>query len=594
MTSYDSEAKIARKRLDEISPSMCMAKWLQVSLHLPQGRTHSCYHPPTHVVPLSELRKNIGALHNTQFKMEERRQMLEGKRPAGCQYCWNIEDAPNQPTDGALSDRHYRSSEWWVKEAWQEVAGNPWDHQITPRYVEVNFNQSCNFKCAYCSPHLSSAWEADIRQHGKFMFSDSTAHNDLEGLYAADLMPLDLPTKENPYIDAFWRWFPTIYKDLKIFRMTGGEPLMDKNTFKIFDYVIDNPKPDLELSLTSNLCPPSDDLFDTFIDKLQKIEEDRSDAPVYIKGGPFRLENYKSEDNRVMLIYVEDQKDGSHWSTWPQRIVKESLGKFNPAQLNSDRQPIEWSAIRQSFTTLGKCNDKDDNSFIYESNDIFYSKSKVSLYVSLDSVGAQAEYIRDGLDYERLRENIYTVLSNTRHVSLNIINTFNILSIDGLQDFLKFILELRRTFNHRNTFQTIWFDIPYLRNPPWMSIQLADERLLRKIEDCIEFMKANTYGLDNWKNRYLGFKDYEVLKLQRNLEWAREGAKMKDDDRDLLMVKFRQYFIEYDRRRQKSFLATFPEMDGFWSQARIKEVLYAMEIKEHKPSFHEPRWYEID
>ena len=47
----------------------------------------------------------------------------------------------------------------------------------------------------------------------------------------------------------------SIYRDLKVFRMTGGEPLMDSNTFKVFDYVNENPNP-LDLSITSNMCPP--------------------------------------------------------------------------------------------------------------------------------------------------------------------------------------------------------------------------------------------------------------------------------------------------------------------------------------------------
>ena len=38
-------------------------------------------------------------------------------RPSeGYKYCWNVEDAPDAPKGGRLSDRHYRSSEWWVKD----------------------------------------------------------------------------------------------------------------------------------------------------------------------------------------------------------------------------------------------------------------------------------------------------------------------------------------------------------------------------------------------------------------------------------------------------------------------------------------------
>jgi hypothetical protein len=34
--------------------------------------------------------------------------------------------------------------------------------------------------------------------------------------------------------------------------MTGGEPLLDRNTYRVFDYVLANPKPDLHLNVTSN------------------------------------------------------------------------------------------------------------------------------------------------------------------------------------------------------------------------------------------------------------------------------------------------------------------------------------------------------
>ena len=57
MSNYDDDAVVTRDKLNALSPSMCMAKWLQVSLHLPQGRTHSCFHPPTHPIPLDELKK---------------------------------------------------------------------------------------------------------------------------------------------------------------------------------------------------------------------------------------------------------------------------------------------------------------------------------------------------------------------------------------------------------------------------------------------------------------------------------------------------------------------------------------------------------
>ena len=67
-----------KTRLDSVSSSMCLAKWLQVSLHLTTGKTHSCYHPPAHSIDLKELSQKASALHNTQQK--KRREGFDVKR----------------------------------------------------------------------------------------------------------------------------------------------------------------------------------------------------------------------------------------------------------------------------------------------------------------------------------------------------------------------------------------------------------------------------------------------------------------------------------------------------------------------------------
>ena len=96
-----------RQQLDTISPTMCAAKWLQSTIHLEIGETHSCHHPPRHKVPASELAANPGALHNTEHKKRERKKMLAGERPAECAYCWRAEDsAPYRDDFSGFAGRH--------------------------------------------------------------------------------------------------------------------------------------------------------------------------------------------------------------------------------------------------------------------------------------------------------------------------------------------------------------------------------------------------------------------------------------------------------------------------------------------------------
>lgn len=244
-----------------LGPALCLAKWKQVSLHLPTGLNNSCYHPPLHQIPIEGLDANPGQLHNTPHKKEQRRIMLRNERPAECQYCWNMEDL------GEMSDRHYRSGEDWAAVDFDQIKNSTGDEDdVVPSYVEVNFNHACNLACSYCSPQFSSTWQAEVDKHGGY--PTSTTHND-PSHFVGNRRPI--PVRENnPYVDAFWRWWPTLYPKLRHFRMTGGEPLMDRNTYRVFDYVLALPKPDLHLNVTSNFSVEPQ-LWNKYFDYVKQL-----------------------------------------------------------------------------------------------------------------------------------------------------------------------------------------------------------------------------------------------------------------------------------------------------------------------------------
>ncbi len=443
-----------KKRLDEVSPSMCLAKWLQVSMHLTNGLTQSCYHPPTHKIDLEELEKNPKALHNTSQKKTERKMMREGLRPKGCEYCWKIEDAPGEH----MSDRHYRSGEPWARGAFEEVVGHPYDYDVNPRYVEVNFNQSCNLACAYCSPHLSTTWEKEIQKFGEY--PTLIPHNSIEALEKQGLMPIK-HKKDNPYLKAFWQYWPELYKDLKVFRMTGGEPLLDPNTYKVLDYIKDHPRDDLELAITSNMCA-HDDLFDKFLSSMKDI------------------------------------------------VGKKKLKRF-------------------------------------------------MLFPSVDTWGEQAAYIRYGMDWEKFWGNVNRYLDEVEDGLITFIVTMNLLSVPQLKRFMEGVVELQK--RHNKHFHRVFFDVPFLRYPAWLSLQNLDDRYYHYLEETIEYMKAHPETNDN----YLGFRDFWIAKMERVLSWTKEGVG-NEEELHKRKVDFYRFFSEYDYRRNVNFLEVFPEFKDYWQE----------------------------
>jgi len=450
-SKYLLDSETVFEELNTVSPSFCLAKWFNVSIHIPTGKTHSCYHPPIHSIPIEEVKIDVSALHNTKYKKEQRQKMLDGVRPDECNFCWQIEDSGSN-----LSDRAYRSKDVYSEGIIEEALAVGATGNAKPRYVEVNFNQACNFKCSYCSPHLSTAWMTDIEKNGAFILADRW-HNDLTWVKKLNIDN----SLDNPYLQAFWEWMPDIYPTLHTFRMTGGEPLMDKNTFKMFDYVKQNPKPDLHLSITSNCNPPG----------------------------------------------------------------------------------IQWQKFLSSLKDITDIDAIDH----------------FMLYCSLDSWGTQAEYIRNGLDFNALYANVTDYLRTSRKHSLTFIITFNVLSYTGFVDYIKNIHQLRQEYNTDR--QLIWFDVPMLNDPMWMNPKLIPE-LTTELEKSIKYMNDNK---ETVFNRFKGFKDFEISKVQRLIDWVKSPAGF---DRELAMKNFYLYFTEQDKRRGTDFNSAFPELTNFWKECK--------------------------
>ena len=265
--SNEQRIQILRDKRDiinTVSPSFCTAKWLQTTLYLQNGYNHSCHHPSPHKIPVEEVLNNPAALHNSSYKKSQRLKMLSGERPVECQYCWNIEDLNSD----YFSDRHYKTSDDWAWDRFEEISKADPSADVIPSYLEVSFSNACNFKCSYCSSEISSKWLEEINTYGPYPTTQGN-HN-LTWLKDTGRYPYK-HSDDNPYITAFWKWFPEVLPKLKVFRITGGEPLMSKDAWKSIDYILENSKTPIEFAINSNLCV-DDKLIDRLILKINELQ----------------------------------------------------------------------------------------------------------------------------------------------------------------------------------------------------------------------------------------------------------------------------------------------------------------------------------
>ena len=222
-----------------ISPTFCLAKWHHTTIYLQTGETHSCYHPAPHKIPLDQLSYNPSVLHNTPQKIAERFEMVEGRKPEGCNYCWNIEAMG----EDYISDRKERNASIYTEQRFKNVSENLL-MPVNPQYIEISFGNECNFKCGYCHPKASSAYYKEIKDFGPYNMVRNH-RNDIDWLTLYE-------EETNPYVKAWWDWWPEVSKTLTILRITGGEPLLQQSTWRLFDELEANPQPQLELNINTN------------------------------------------------------------------------------------------------------------------------------------------------------------------------------------------------------------------------------------------------------------------------------------------------------------------------------------------------------
>ncbi len=209
----------------------CQLKWNWSTVFLSTATTASCHRTNHHVFDVDSF-----DFHNTPTKIQDRKLMLQGQWPQrGCEYCRNIEQA------GGQSDR-ITNLDLPGMHAPPELDQDLTATQVTPRILEVYFNNTCNLKCVYCGPWFSSLWEAENRQHGDFKKNDVVLKADFG-------KRSDAAVNQQRLFD----WLSKHGDTLTNFNILGGEPLYQDAFDQCLEFFNNNPCPDIDLQIFTNL-----------------------------------------------------------------------------------------------------------------------------------------------------------------------------------------------------------------------------------------------------------------------------------------------------------------------------------------------------
>jgi organic radical activating enzyme len=447
MPRQHNETDLAYKRrvIDIKSESFCGAKWYNATIWLGSGQTTSCHHPLPHQVSVAEVEANPKALHNTPKKKMEREQMQRGERPAGCEYCWKIEDIGRDN----ISDRVYKTV-IYTDEELEKAYVEPVSNDVDLRTLEIAFDRTCNFGCSYCNPAFSSTWVKDIDTNGPFTGLVSDGRNHFTHSHGSS--QLYRFGESNPYVEAFFKWWESdLHRTLQELRLTGGEPLMSGETFKLLEWFKTHDT-DMKFAMNSNLGA-KDELIDRLI-------------------------------------------DASH-----------SIKHFH-------------------------------------------------LYTSNEAMGAQSEYIRDGLVWDKWNENVDKVLRDGNLEGFHMMCTVNALCLDSLPEFLDHCLEWKDLCGR--DYPT--FSLNILRFPSFQSALVLPDKIRNQYK-----INLQSWFDVNRDNALL--HQFELNQVQRLIDYLDvvKTPHLGAAEQSVLQQDFKQFFTQYDKRRNKNFTETFPALAEWYN-----------------------------
>jgi organic radical activating enzyme len=193
-------------------------------------------------------------MHNTKNKIATRQQMINGEFPSECEYCWKVERSED------YSDRIFKSASDWAKINITDLTKPEVIKNVNPSYLEVSFSSDCNLKCAYCDPTVSSAIRNEIIKYGHYPTSDRFGNLD-------EYQPGPINLSQS-----FWQWWDGSLKDdLLVLRVTGGEPLLSPDLFKLVDKINSgNQHFQFDFAVNSNLMV-GPELLKKFISHMLEI-----------------------------------------------------------------------------------------------------------------------------------------------------------------------------------------------------------------------------------------------------------------------------------------------------------------------------------
>ena len=166
-----------------MNDNKCILPWIHLEASATGHAKPCCLYKEPVIVdnkPAKLDNMSLEEIWNSSYIEDLRQQFLDGKKPQGCEACWQQEKV------GKISKRQESNEKYNHRQ-------NRWYEDLqSPTYLDLKLGTVCNLKCRSCSTHSSYKWKDDeFALHGEtfnkdlhsyWIEEDSTTWKEIENL----------------------------------------------------------------------------------------------------------------------------------------------------------------------------------------------------------------------------------------------------------------------------------------------------------------------------------------------------------------------------------------------------------------------------
>lgn len=188
-------------------------------------------------------------------------------------------------------------------------------------------------------------------------------------------------------------------------------------------------------------------------------------------------------------------------------------------------------------------------------------KFHLEIHISMESLNKQAEYIRNGLNWERFEKNVNKIFNfsqNIDNITLAFLPSVNALSVPRFSDFLKWIYNLSTTYK-----KPVMLKQNIVTWPSHHTPFILPDYYSKYLDPAIDFLSETENSMPEFPDLFGRWVEYKkfLINLRNSIHNGGEG-------KTELRKQFAEWVDHFDNLRGLNFKETFPELENFYNKCK--------------------------